>query len=70
MANLENLKVKSVSEMSQDELEELLKSIRLSRRSLRRSASRRKPTTSKKKDKQLSAAEASKLLELLEGGNE
>jgi len=69
MSTIENLGKKSLADLSQDEAIELLRTIRLSRRTTKakpKKSSSKKPTGAKKKG-ELTALQAKKLLELLGG---
>lgn len=69
MSTIEDLQHKPISEMSTDEALELLRTIRLSRRTQKVSSKKKtskKSTKAKKKDG-LSKAQAKKLLELIGG---
>jgi hypothetical protein len=70
MADLNNLDHKSISEMPTDEALELLRQIRLSRRTPVKKVSNKKTKAKKKvvKSKQISKDQAAELLKLL-GGN-
>jgi hypothetical protein len=66
MATIEDLKIPSITEMPTDEAIEYLRQLRLSRRI----PEKKKPTTTKAKNKptpKLSQAQASELLKLLGG---
>jgi len=68
MATVEDLDSKPISEMSTDEALELLRTIRLSRRTQKASPKKktsRKPTKAKKED--LTKAQAKALLDILGG---
>ena len=72
MATIEDLPTRSISEMSTDEAIELLRQIRLSRRTMKESTARKKASTAKtkkasEKATKLNAAQAKKLLEMLGG---
>ena len=69
MANLDDLDIKSISDMSVDEAHELLRQLRLSRRTPKVSA-KKTTTTVKNKQKQppaLTPEQAAELLKLLGG---
>jgi hypothetical protein len=66
MANLNDLIKESFSEKSPDEAHELLRQIRLSRRTPPKKKKTAKKAT-KKKQKEMTPAQAAKLLEILEG---
>lgn len=68
MAHLENLGKKSLSDLSVDEAHELLRQIRLSRRTQKKKPKKStSKTKGKKKDEGLTAVQAKKLLEILGG---
>jgi len=73
MSTIEDLPQKSISEMSTDEAIELLRTIRLSRRIQKASSKKyakkytKKATEGKKGKKDLTKADAQKLLKLLGG---
>ena len=70
MSTIEDLPQKSISEMSTDEAIELLRTIRLSRRTQKVSSKRYMKKYTKKESKskkELTKAEAQKLLKLLGG---
>jgi hypothetical protein len=70
MSTIEDLSQKSISEMSTDETIELLRAIRLSRRTQKVSSKRYTKKYTKKESKskkELTKAEAQKLLKLLGG---
>lgn len=71
MATIEDLDHKSISEMSTDEAIELLRNIRLSRRTQKKPAKKTssKSTKVKKKANDLSPDQAKQLLKLITGGN-
>jgi len=70
MTTIENLPQKSISEMSTDEVIELLRTIRLSRR-VKKASSKKYMSKYKKKEtkgkKEITKTQAQKLLKLLEG---
>ena len=70
MANLDDLGRESITEVSQDEGIELLRQIRLSRRTPTKKVSTRKPSTKQrhKKPPDVSAEQAAALLKILTGG--
>ena len=70
MANLDDLDRESITEVSQDEGIELLRQIRLSRRTPTKKVSTRKPSTKQrhKKPPDVSAEQAEALLKILTGG--
>jgi len=70
MANLDDLDIKSISDMSVDEAHELLRQLRLSRRTPKASAKKKASTAVKNKQKQpptLTPEQAAELLKLLGG---
>jgi topoisomerase IA-like protein len=72
MATIEDLPNKSISDMSTDEAIELLRQIRLSRRTMKASTARKKASTAKvkkatEKATKLTPEQAKKLLEMLGG---
>ena len=67
MSTIEDLPQQSISEMSTDEAIELLRQIRLSRRTTKKSFKKSSKTTKVKKKDKLTKAEAKKLLEILGG---
>ena len=66
MATIEDLDSKPVSEMSTDEALELLRTIRLSRRTQKTSPRKKKASKAKKKE-DLTKAQAKALLDILGG---
>ena len=66
MATIEDLDSKPISEMSTDEALELLRTIRLSRRTQKISPKKKRASTKAKKE-DLTKAQAKKLLDLLGG---
>lgn len=66
MATVKDLDSKPISEMSTDEALELLRTIRLSRRTQKASPKKKASTKAKKKD-DLTKAQAKRLLDLLGG---
>lgn len=67
MATVEDLDSKPISEMSTDEALELLRTIRLSRRTQKISPKKRASKSTKAKKEDLTKAQAKKLLDLLGG---
>ncbi len=69
MATIENLGKKSMADLSQDEALDLLRQIRLSRRTQKKPAKKTSQTKAKKmmKPDKMSAADAKQLLKLLGG---
>lgn len=72
MANIDNLGITSISNMSTDEALELIRQIRLSRRIPVKKPTKKTTTTTRKRVKavpQVSADQANELLKILTGGN-
>lgn len=65
MATIEDLPSRSITEMSIPEALELLREIRLSRRTPKKTKRKAAATKAKKKEKQLTPEQAMKILELL-----
>ena len=67
MTTIENLQENSFTDLSRDEALELLRTIRLSRRTQKSSPKKKAASKKRKKEEKLSKEQAQKLLDLLGG---